>query len=100
MIIYNITIKVATGIHPQWMHWMREVQIPAMMETGLFHDYRMCRLLEQDDSEGPTYAIQYFTDSMENYNTFMAEHSGTMRQRGYEMFGDQFIAFGTVMQAI
>ncbi|PSL49149.1 uncharacterized protein DUF4286 [Chitinophaga niastensis] len=100
MIIYNVTIKVATDAHLRWLEWMREEHIPAMLETGLFHDFRMSRLLEQDDQEGPTYAVQYFTDSLENYNTFKEEHAQALRQRGYDVFGDRFIAFTTVMQVV
>ncbi|HVI48482.1 MAG TPA: DUF4286 family protein [Chitinophaga sp.] len=100
MIIYNVTVKVATDTHLRWLKWMREEYIPSMLQTGLFHDYRMCRLLEQDDSEGPTYTIQYFSDSLENYNTFLSEHAEALRQRAYDLFGDRFIAFNTVMQVV
>ncbi|WP_143308385.1 DUF4286 family protein [Chitinophaga vietnamensis] len=100
MIIYNVTVKVATDQHLRWLDWIRDEQIPAMLNTGLFHDYRICRLLEQDDADGPTYAIQYFTDSMENYNTFLEEHATALRQRGFDLFGDQFIAFSTLMQTV
>ncbi|NSL89588.1 DUF4286 family protein [Chitinophaga solisilvae] len=100
MIIYNVTTKVATDTHLSWLKWMREEHIPAMLNTGLFHDCRICRLLEQDDTEGPTYAIQYFTDSTENYQRFRSEHEQALRQRGYDLFGDRFIAFNTIMQVV
>ncbi|CAL1520953.1 DUF4286 family protein [Chitinophaga sp. MM2321] len=100
MIIYNVTVKVATDTHLEWLSWMREEHIPAILRTGLFHDFRICRLLEQDDQEGPTYAIQYFTDSLENYNTYQEEYAQGLRQRGYDLFGDRFIAFNTVMQVV
>ncbi|MBC9933611.1 DUF4286 family protein [Chitinophaga qingshengii] len=100
MIIYNVTAKVATDKHSDWLQWMREEQIPAMLSTGLFNDYRMCRLLEQDDTEGPTYVIQYFTSSLEHYNTFLAVQANALRQRGYDLFGDRFIAFHTVMEVL
>jgi hypothetical protein len=100
MIIYNVTTKVATDAHLQWIQWMREEHIPAMLATGLFQDFRMSRLLEQDDQEGPTYAVQYFTDSLAHYNTFKEEYAQALRQRGYDVFGNRFIAFTTVMQVI
>ncbi|RYD88038.1 MAG: DUF4286 family protein, partial [Sphingobacteriales bacterium] len=28
MIIYNITVKVYSSIHEQWLHWFREEHIP------------------------------------------------------------------------
>lgn len=100
MIIYNVTAKVATDKHSAWLQWMREEHIPAILSTGLFSDYRMCRLLEQDDAEGPTYVIQFFTSSLEHYQTFQAVQANALRQRGYDLFGDRFVAFHTVMEVI
>ena len=64
MIVYNVTTKVSHFINDRWLQWMKEEHIPAIMATGLFHDYRICRLLEQDDQDGPTYSAQYFTDTL------------------------------------
>lgn len=100
MIIYNVTTKVATDATFQWLQWMKESQIPAVMDTGLFSDYRMSRLLEQDDSEGPTYVVQYFADSLEQYNTFSERYQQGLRERAHSIFGDRFIAFNTIMEVI
>lgn len=100
MIIYNITIKVTNNINEAWLQWMKQEHIPAIMDTGLFHDYRICRLLEQDDEDGPTYSIQYLTDTLENYHTYLEEHAPTFRKSSYDRFGSQFVAFRTVMQVV
>ncbi|UYQ92965.1 DUF4286 family protein [Chitinophaga horti] len=100
MIVYNVTTKVSNAIKDRWLDWMKAEHIPEIMDTGLFHDYRICRLLEQDDSDGPTYTIQYSTDTLENYQTYINEHAPRIRQRSYAMFGDHFVAFRTVMQVV
>lgn len=100
MIIYNVTTKVARPVHEAWVTWMKQEHIPDIMHTGLFHDFRMCRLLEQDDTDGPTYAIQYYTDTLENYNTYIQEHASLLLQRAFSAFGDQFVSFRTVMQVV
>lgn len=100
MIIYNITVKVATGASENWLKWMKEVHIPEMLATGLFSEYRISRLLEQDDSEGPTFAIQFYAPTMEDYQIFKNKHQRALRQKGYDTFGDQFIAFSTVMEVL
>jgi hypothetical protein len=100
MIIYNVTTKVTHEINERWLRWMKEEHIPEIMDTGLFHDYRICRLLDQDESDGPTYAIQYFTDTLENYETYQAEYAPRFRELSYTLFGSQFVAFRTVMQVV
>ena len=100
MIIYNITVKVATEAYVAWLKWMREIHIPETMATGLFTESRISRLLEQDDSEGPTFAIQFYAPSMEHYDIFKSQHQRALRQKGYDAFGDRFIAFSTVMEVL
>ena len=100
MIIYNVTTKEAVPIKDRWVEWMKQEHIPGIIATGLFHDYRMCRLLEQDDSDGPTYTVQYFTDTLENYYTYLQEYAPALRQKAFDIFGDQFVAFRTVMQVV
>jgi hypothetical protein len=100
MIIFNNTIKVSAEIQHSWLEWMKTVHIPEIMATGLFHDYRICRLLEQDDLDGPTFTVQYFTDTLENYQTYLQEHAARFNQKAFGQFGDRFIAFRTIMQAV
>lgn len=100
MIIYNVTIKIDDSIHNEWIKWMQEEHIPDLMQTGLFTESKLCRLLEQDDSEGPTYAAQYFCKSLEEYNEYITKYAPSMREKGFVRFGNKFIAFRTVMEII
>lgn len=97
MIIYNVTVKIEKDVADEWVRWMKKEHVPDLMRTGLFLDYRLCRLLEQDESEGKTYTVQYFCDSMEHYNTYINEYAQKMRDKGHQRFGNKFIAFRTVM---
>ena len=97
MIIFNVTVKVDKSIVEEWLRWMRQEHIPDLMKTGLFVDAKLCRLLEQDETDGKTYVAQYFLDSMEHYNSYIAEHAPRMRDKGFKRFGNKFIAFRTVM---
>lgn len=100
MIIYNVTIKIDNSIHDLWVQWMKDEHMPELMQTGLFTEYKLCRLLEQDDSEGPTYAAQYFCHSIEEYNEYISKHAPLLREKGLQKFGDKFIAFRTVMEVV
>ncbi len=100
MIIYNVTIKVIHERAEEWVKWMIEEHMPELMTLGLFTDSRLCRLLEQDDAEGPTYTAQYFCESMEQYHSYIENHAPEMRERGFARFGNSFIAFRTVMEII
>ena len=100
MIIYNVTIKVENDAAAAWVAWMKQEHMPDLMSTGLFTDTRLCRLLEQDDSEGPTYAAQYFCNTIDDYNTYIDVHAPAMREKAFQAFGGKFAAFRTVMEIV
>lgn len=100
MIIYNITIKVDDDIAETWLNWLLDVHIPDVMSTHCFLEKKVVRLLETDDSEGPTYAIQYTAESRADYNRYIELHAPEMRRRSIEKWGDKFIAFRSVMEVV
>lgn len=100
MIIYNVTVKVEAGIADAWLEWLLNEHIPEIMATECFSDYKVVRLLEVDDTEGPTYAIQYHADSKALYNHYIIKHAEEMRQKSYDKWGERFIAFRSVMQIV
>jgi hypothetical protein len=100
MIIYNVTIKVDASIAEAWLQWLLNEHIPDVMGTGCFTGYKVVRLIEVDDTEGPTYAIQYNAAAKADYNRYIELHAPLMRHRSYEKWGDRFIAFRTVMQIV
>ncbi len=100
MIVYNITIKIDPAIQEEWLQWQQEEHIPDIMSTGMFIEYKMFRLLEQDESEGMTYVIQYFASSAENYACYIRDHAPLLRIKAIQRWGDRFIAFRTVMELV
>ena len=100
MIIYNVTIKVETAIAENWLTWLKEEHVPEVMNTGCFTDARILKLLEIDEEEGVTYAIQYSAESKASYNQYISKFAPLMRQKSFDKWGDRFIAFRSVMQVV
>ena len=100
MIIYNVTIKITSTIHADWLQWLKDEHVPDVIQTGCFTHATILRLLEVDDAEGPTYAIQYFAESKGLYNNYIENHAAIMRQKSFAKWGNQFIAFRSVMQVV
>jgi hypothetical protein len=70
------------------------------MKTGMFTHHRILRLLDVDETEGPTYAFQYFASSKERYDHYISQFSPELRNKTYEKWGDQFIAFRSLMEVV
>ncbi len=100
MIVYNVTTKVTPAIQQQWLQWIKEEHIPDIINTGCFTNATVLQLLETDDSEGSTFTVQYFAESKALYNNYMEKHAAIMRQKAFDKWGNQFIAFRSLMQVI
>ncbi len=98
MIIYNVTVKVEKEISENWVNWMQNEHIPDLLNTGLFNDYTLSMLLEQDESDGITYIVQYHCENMEKYNHYIEDYAPIMREKAFIKFGNKFIAFRTLMK--
>ena len=100
MFVYNITIKVNSEIEEEWIAWQKEEHIPEVMFTGLFTDHKFFRLLGQDETEGITYVVQYFTSSIENYNQYIETFATQFRKKASAKWGNRFIAFRSIMELV
>ena len=99
MIIYNVTVKVDLDVHEEWLDWMRSNHIPDVLATGLFTDYRICRVL-QDESDGMTYTTQYSCESMKNLQEYAAQHAKRLQDDHTARYKDKYVAFRTVMEVL
>jgi hypothetical protein len=100
MYIYNITIKVNKDIISDWLGWQINEHLPEIMQTGLFSEYKFFRLLEQDETEGMTYVVQFFTADISNYQQYIDEYAPLLREKALQRWGDGFIAFRTLMETV
>ena len=100
MIIYNVTIKTEHSIANIWLQWLKNEHIPEIIATGCITKGTILRILETDDTDGVTYAVQYHAESKGLYNNYIETHAALMRQKGYDKWGDKFIAFRSVMQVV
>lgn len=100
MFVYNITMKVDNAIAEEWLQWQTGEHIPEIMSTALFVDHKFFRLLEHDDSDGPTYVVQYFAETKENYDRYIKEFAPALRKKAIDKWGDRFISFRTLLKVM
>jgi hypothetical protein len=100
MTIYNVTVKPEPSIAGEWIDWLRKEHIPDVMGTGCFTRAVILELEGTEESDGPTYAIQYHAENRENVDRYLNDFAAEMRSRSTSRWGDRFVAFRTIMKVI
>jgi hypothetical protein len=99
-LIYNVTIKVEKRIADEWLRWMVQEHAPQIVATKCFTKFTALKLLEYDDEESSTYAVQYFADKVEDYKTYINQFADHFRKQSFDKWGDRLVAFRTVMEIV
>lgn len=97
MFVYNITSKVDHDIIQDWLHWQKNIHIPAMLQTGCFYDHRFYELLEHNDEEGKTFVVQFLAASKSDYNRYLEIYANGLRQKSMEKWKDAVVSFRTLL---
>ena len=101
MILYNVTINVEQIIEEEWLQWMRTEHMLDVLNTGKFATAKIFRLLGVEQSEGTvTYAVQYFAETMEQYEQYQQDFAPGLQQEAQQKFGKRTMSFRTLMEEV
>lgn len=98
--IYNVTTKVSPQVHEQWLTWMQEEHIPKMIGTACFSRAVILRLKEVDETDGPTYAVQYYADNEQQYEQYLERFAKELRKDSHDKWSNQIVSFRTIMEVV
>jgi hypothetical protein len=99
-LIYNVTTLVAWEVITQWLQWMQDVHIPEILGTGCFEKHQLVKLLDTDEAEGPTYAVQYYAASKQHYEQYLELYAPALRKAVKEKWGEKILSFRTLMAIV
>jgi hypothetical protein len=99
MLIYNVTVKVENEIAEDWLNWMRQTHIVAVLRTGCFSQARLT-LMQHEEEDGKTYAIQYSVPSQAALDKYMSDFAPELQREHRERYDGRFVAFRSVLELI
>jgi len=100
MILYNVTVNIDHSVHDEWLEWMKTQHIPEVLATGLFIKNKIFKILSEHESEGHTYSIQYFLNSMNDLEKYQNKFATKLQDEHSKKYKDKFVAFRTVMELV
>ncbi len=99
MIIYSITTAMEASIEEGWKTFMQETQIPLLMKTGLFVDYRLVRVIPSQGVD-LSYNLQLRCKSYSELNEFRSKNEPIMESLIQQKFEGKYATFQSVLDQV
>lgn len=87
------------SVHDEWLNWIKNVHIPAIMATGYFKSFQILSILNSPN-EGLTYCVQYHTDSLDKYQAYEQQASTHFKNIHLKQFENKLVLFESIMQVV
>lgn len=100
MLLYNVTIGIDKIIETEWLAWMKANYLSSMMQTGLFIEYKIYKVLSHDDETSVSYSVQCFAKSIEDVLKYLHDYAPQITEQHREKFKDRHVAFNTLLEEI
>ncbi len=100
MILYNETINIDNSVAEEWLQWMTQVHIPAVMHTGYFLRNQICRLIHEVDNGGTTYAVQYTCRNLQDLEEYQRDHEATLQAKHIDRYQGKYVAFSSLLEVV
>lgn len=101
MILYSVTVNIDKNVHDEWLDWVKEEHIPAILKTGLIMENKMLKLLtEEEGNPGITYSFQFFLRDLETLEKYRMEFEREIDGRLYSRYRNHLVDFRTVLEVV
>jgi hypothetical protein len=99
MIIYNVTISINPELEQEILTWLKEEHIPEVMETNMFLEYNMYKVVENHvEKTHNSYAIQYHLESWDKFDEYIANYAEELKEKTQKKYGENLLAFRTFLE--
>lgn len=100
MLLYNVTIGIDKAVEQVWVQWMKEQFIPVVMKTRLFTDWKMYKVLHDQEDGSVSYSVQYFASSIEDVVKFVEKIEPELNVEFNKLYKDRHVAFRTLLEEV
>jgi len=99
MLLYNVTYGIDREIEVEWLQWMKDQFVPAAMQSGLFIDWKIYKVINDEDSS-VSYSVQYFANNIEDVVKFVELVEPPLNKEFIKRYRDRHVAFRTLLESV
>ncbi len=98
-IIYNTTFIIDEEIENEWISFMREHYVAAVLNQKACEDLLFTKV-SIDQPEGKTYSVQMFFKDERQKEEFLNRHLPPIEERIICRYADRYVCFSSVLTEI
>lgn len=100
MLIFNTTFLVSDKVHGAWLKWINEKHIPYMLESQLFSQPQVAKVLTNEEQEGTSFSVQFHVQDMETLFEWNKKYGADFQTIFSQKFGSEALFFTTVLELL
>jgi len=100
MFIFNTTYLVSDKVHDTWLKWVKEEHIPFMMNSTLFTQPQVARVITSAKEDGTSFSVQFHVRDMQTLKIWNKEFSLLFQNKCSGKFGSEVVFFTTVLELV
>lgn len=100
MLLYNITIGIDKEVEGEWLEWMKAEHIPEVMKTNLFYDFKIYKVLQDQDEDNISYSVQYLAQTLDHVTLYFEKFAPSILEKLRLRFKDKHVAFMTLLEEV
>ena len=98
MILYNTTFCLDVNSVDEWRTWMSVYFLPLIRRSGYFEDYKIMRLVQEDQAGVINYCCQLYAKTLNDYQLFIIENENKIGENIQSTFGEKCLPFSTMLE--
>src|SRR5690242_61150 len=98
MLVYTITVNVEKSVSEDWLLWMKENFLGAIISTGFFERYNIFKVLH--DSDGDTFTFQFYCKDILMFEQFRDEYKAVILQALMDSYPGKVVYFNTMLEEV
>ena len=98
MLLYNVTVGIDKGVEQEWLQWMKTEHMLDVLNTGMFKQAKIYRILHETEEDTVSYSVQYFAESINDVQRYLDEFAPSLRAEVDKRFQGKHVAFRTLLE--
>lgn len=100
MLIYNTSYHFEETLEQNFIIWLKEVHVPAVLEEGTLKNPRICKILSHQQDGDVSYTLQWEVENSTVLHRWHIKQGDFAVNEIKKIFDDKVMFFETLMRVI